>query len=1210
MDDSERPDDNRGLPGDATTIGGIAGSTGGKPMPDLTGGFVDRYRLVREVGRGGMGVVYEARDEKLDRPVAIKVLPARAIDDRARERFLREARAAAALNHSNIVAIHDAGEEDGRPFLVMEFVEGSSLDGRSPASLGEAIEIARRVCDALEHAHDRGLVHRDLKPGNVLISTDADPVVKLTDMGIALARGAARVTRPGAITGTPTYMAPEQALGKEVDGRADLYSLGVMLYDWATGRPPFEGDDALEVVSQHIHAPVVPPTTIRPDLPAGLESVILRLLQKEPDDRFAAAADVREALGNLGAARGVAPEPGHVPIEGLTRGRMVGRKTELARLQDLWRGAAVEGRSHMALVSGEPGVGKTRLAHEVTATAQLDGALVLTGGCYENEATTPYLPFLEAFRRIVRERTDDDLAEILGDAAGEIALLAPEIESRLGPFSARPNLSPQEHRLRMFDHVARFLGRLATPHGLLFFIDDLQWADHGSLALLHYLLRHMASVGVLFLGTYREVELDRAHALSKALVDWDRERLATRLRLDRLSRGETARMISTLLGKQDPPVAFVEPLHRETEGNPFFVEEIVKALIAEGGLVREGSIWRYRSTEEFVLPQSVKAAIGSRLERVSEPCVDALRTAAVVGKVFDFEELASVARVDEDALLDALDEASVAQLIAPGGGESFRFTHDKIREVLYDELNPIRRRRLHGRIAEGLERLHDRGVGVAVEDLAHHFVESGDYEKGLLYAERAADAARRVFAWNEALEMLGRARECADVLEREEEALRIEEAMGDAAWAGGDLGAAAAHFERVLSAVSDPDRRNALRSKAGEVYVVSGDPRGLEHVRTALAELDRSRLPRETAHATMIQARYHHLAGELQRAAETYRPAIELAEAAGDPDLLVRMYSFLSGTHQHLAEFDESDAAARRAIEIGEADDIPSGIMLGNEFLSENSFFRGRWTDAVRYGEAEEALARECHADERLGWSRLRAFSLHALGRLDEAERLFRAGIEECGRTGDRRLELFLRMGLADCVLARGRTSEADDLATTAVSGADEAELMAHRIIGRATLIRVMLRRGRAEDAAREARVGVGLWKTSGSLGAGLINGAAFAEGLVGGGSLDEAREVLETHRELAEHTSATARYGQNLRVQGLLATREGRTDNALTLLDQAIATFEAHDSVIDLARALGDRAALLGERGRSDDAAAALDRARELLDLCGATRAVLGGSA
>src|SRR5215813_10592259 len=255
-----------------------------------------RYRLDSLIGRGGMGVVYRATDLELHRRVAVKVISENSSDD-ARERLLREARAAAALNHPHIISVFDVGEANGMPFFVMEFVNGPSLSKAPPADLSRVVEVAVQICDALDHAHANSIVHRDLKPDNVLLSAVGQTgSVKLADLGLALPGYGTRISRAGVIVGTAAYMAPEQALGQSVDGRTDLYALGVLLYEQTTGRLPFSGGEPLAVVSQHVHAPVVPPRVLRPDLPRALEAVILRLLQKNPTDRFATARETAAAL--------------------------------------------------------------------------------------------------------------------------------------------------------------------------------------------------------------------------------------------------------------------------------------------------------------------------------------------------------------------------------------------------------------------------------------------------------------------------------------------------------------------------------------------------------------------------------------------------------------------------------------------------------------------------------------------------------------------------------------------------------------------------------------------------------------------------------------------------------------------------------------------------------------------------------------------------
>jgi len=225
-----------------------------------------------------MGVVYRAHDTTLERDVAVKVLSSTTLGTEGRARLLREAQAAAQLNHPNVVSVHDAGqaaEIGGTPFIVMELVEGASLRERRPQALEGTLAIARQVCAALEHAHAHGIMHRDLKPGNVLIAPDGH--AKLADFGLARTADS-QLTTEGTIVGTVSYLAPEQALGEEIDHRADLYALGVMLYELTTGQLPFTGDDPVAVILQHLHAPVVPPSTHDPEIPPAVDALIVRLL--------------------------------------------------------------------------------------------------------------------------------------------------------------------------------------------------------------------------------------------------------------------------------------------------------------------------------------------------------------------------------------------------------------------------------------------------------------------------------------------------------------------------------------------------------------------------------------------------------------------------------------------------------------------------------------------------------------------------------------------------------------------------------------------------------------------------------------------------------------------------------------------------------------------------------------------------------------------
>lgn len=327
----------------------------------------DRYQIGPKLGHGGMGAVFRAYDKRLEREVAVKVMGSSLLDlgEKGRARFLREARAIAQLNHPNILDVYDVGDDQGEPFIVMELIEGQSLYDHPPRDLEAIIGITRQICAALEHAHAHGIVHRDLKPGNVLVTSQGQ--VKLTDFGLARLTFASNLTSGQTLIGTPLYMAPEQALGQEIDGRADLYALGVMLYEWTTGRYPFNDDDPMTIVAQHIHAPVISPRTLRSDLSPALEAIILKLLAKTPAERFASAQEVSQALTEHSAASLLKPGPATPPTQlPVPPTSFIGRQEELARLT----AQLADKNCRLLTILGHGGVGKTRLALQAAAQAE------------------------------------------------------------------------------------------------------------------------------------------------------------------------------------------------------------------------------------------------------------------------------------------------------------------------------------------------------------------------------------------------------------------------------------------------------------------------------------------------------------------------------------------------------------------------------------------------------------------------------------------------------------------------------------------------------------------------------------------------------------------------------------------------------------------------------------------------------------------------
>ena len=257
-----------------------------------------RYMVRRFLGEGGKKKVYLAHDSLLDRDVAFALIKTEGLDAAARERVTREAQAMGRLGaHPHIVTVFDIGEEDGQPYLVLPVLAGGDVEGRDREGAGarlpleQAIKIATETCLGLEFVHAKGIVHRDLKPGNVWLAEDGRAMIG--DFGLAVAVDRSRLTQAGMMVGTVNYMPPEQAMGGEMDARSDLYSLGAMLYEMVCGRPPFVGDESVAIIGQHLNTPPVAPRWHRPDCPPALETLILRLLEKDPAKRPASAPEVR-----------------------------------------------------------------------------------------------------------------------------------------------------------------------------------------------------------------------------------------------------------------------------------------------------------------------------------------------------------------------------------------------------------------------------------------------------------------------------------------------------------------------------------------------------------------------------------------------------------------------------------------------------------------------------------------------------------------------------------------------------------------------------------------------------------------------------------------------------------------------------------------------------------------------------------------------------
>jgi tetratricopeptide (TPR) repeat protein/predicted Ser/Thr protein kinase len=849
------------------------------------------YRILGKIGEGGMGEVYKAEDSRLGRYVAIKRLPPEtAQDQKARQRLLREARSASALNHPNIVTIYAIEAADDADFIVMEYVEGETLKAmidRGPLELPRLIDVGAQVAEALTAAHAIGLIHRDLKPANIVVTPQGR--AKVLDFGLAKlhrpqagtgdfggATMTADLTDAGMIIGTIAYMSPEQSRGEPLDFRTDLFSLGTVLYETATGQVPFRGPSLLAIMHDIATLNPTPPGAFRPDLPREFDVLLEKLLAKDRDRRDCSAAELAVALRRLAGSAppsrlDIAPPPASGGPEAF-----VGREPELKRLGEaLQRAGASSGR--VVFLTGEPGIGKTALGDAFLRVARRrDPSLLASRGrCVEQYGPgEAYLPWLDALGGLLEGPHRERILGVLRTHAPTWCLHLPAAFDSSGIHEQLLRETIGATKERMLREMGDALGALAAGTPMVVLLEDLHWADPSSVDLLRHLGQRIPHQRLLVLGTYRpeDVELSN-HPLKSCRLELQAHGLCEGLALSSLSHEDLAGYLDASFTPNDFPREFSALLLRTTEGHPLFATSLVQFLVERGDIANEGERWRLaRPLAEINLeaPESVRSMIARKIEALNEEDRKALQYATIEGEEFTSAVLAGLLGVDDLALEERLDRLDrVHRLISTLGEEElpdgtltvrYHFSHALYQDVLSGELVGKRQALLHRQVGELLVQHHgDQAPRIATQ-LAIHFERGRDFGRAVEYFIRAGDNAAVIYANSEAdvhfSHALGLVAKLP-VQDRGERESTILQKRGAANMVLSRFDQAVTDFDRVLElarTLEDPEREAAALNALALLFF------------------------------------YSHRLGEMVARAEE---AIRLAERAGNPILRAEAMLFI-----------------------------------------------------------------------------------------------------------------------------------------------------------------------------------------------------------------------------------------------------------------------------------------------------------------------------
>ena len=901
-----------------------------------------------------MGIVYKAEDTKLKRTVALKFLPPELTrNQRARKRFIQEAQAASALDHPNICVIYEIDEiEDEQMFISMAYYEGETLEQKienEPLEIEEIIDIALQVAQGLVKAHENGIVHRDIKPGNIIITNDG--TVKILDFGLAKLAGQVRITKTGATIGTVAYMSPEQARGEEVDHRSDIWSYGVVLYEMVTGQLPFRGEYNQAVIYSILNEEPEPLFCLRLEAPAELGRIVNQALVKNKNDRYQHAEQMLVDLKALkkGLKTGVLQERPQITAPFILAGEeevevpepiCVGREQELGRL-DKFLDQIFNVKGQMVFVTGEAGSGKTTLIQTFIHQAQKlhPDLIVASGKCDAHTGIgDPYLPFREVLclltgdvealweaGAITKEHATrlwnlipisvqalvhdgPDLLDTFVSGTGlvrrstnfaygwaEWLIQLKKLAERKKTAATVSNLQQSD----LFKQYASLLQTLSRQQPLLLILDDLQWADTGSVSLLFHLGRRIEGNRILLVGAFRstEVAMGRGgtrHPLESVVNEFRQVFGDFQIELDQ---AEGQHFVNAFIDTEPNrlSVSFRDTLFRQTEGHALFTVELLRSM-QDKGILAQDEEGRWIESAELnwnSLPARVDAVVGERISRLPENLKKVLTLASIEGEEFIAEVVARLQGINDREMIQLLSteldkrhnlvSALGVQRLNDQRLSRYRFRHVLFQKYLYNSLDEVERVYLHEEAGNVLENLFGEQADEIAVHLARHFKEAEMNKKAIDYLIQAGNRALRLSANDEAIDHFSQGLSLLKTLpesrdrSRQELILQIDLAVpliATKGWADSEVEKTYLRARELCHLVGDTSQRFTVLRGLWGFYAAGG------------------------------QIKNSHTLGE---------QLVEIAENAQDPALAVPAHRALGSSLLYLGEF----SAARTHLEQG-----------------------------------------------------------------------------------------------------------------------------------------------------------------------------------------------------------------------------------------------------------------------------------------------------
>ncbi len=1100
------------------------------------------YEVLESLGHGGMAEIYRARDSRLGREVALKFL-----DDQNAESFnriVREARAASALNHPNIVTIYEIGEHGGRRFIAMEFVRGQTLRRLlgTPEAFPRFGPLAQQVAHALAAAHAAGIVHRDIKPENIMVRDDG--YVKVVDFGLArLAPGgpgaAATVTMESTarqlLVGTPRYMSPEQVRTERATHASDIFSFGLVAYEWITGRHPFSAVTVLDLLHAIVNDEPIAPRRFNAAISPALETLVLEMVQKDPERR-PSASEVVERLGGLTTF-----VPASIALPETPKKHRVGRgreRTELAAAFD----TVVGGRGLLVGLLGEAGIGKTTLAEDFlkTIAGGQPAVYLAQGRCSERLAgTEAYLPLLEALDDLLHGEGRETVGRLVKAVAPTWYLqVVGSVEARgvIGDAGAASSERLKRELLALFEELSRL-------RPVVLFLDDVHWADLSTMDALGYVAARFDRLRVLVVATCRRAELQLTrHPFLPLMQDLVTRDLGRELSVGFLSQGDIAEYFALIFPGHRLPPELLALVNDRTEGNPLFMVDLIRDLRDRKVITNEDDEWVLTKPLSEVatdFPASIRSLIQRKIDVLDEEDRRILVGASVQGLRFDTAVVARALESDAGAVEDRLDRLErlhgfvslVGEQPMPDGtlSSQYRFAHVLYQNELYASLRPVRRATLSGAFARTLVSFHGRDAVPIASDLALLYETAKQHMDAARYFLMAVQKALKVFGYREAIALGTRGLAQLSLMPESQERAQLELEF--------QLVLGLSHA--VTKGYAAPEVEQAMM-RARELYSSSSDT---------------SRLFR----ALETLWTYYFARGELRRASDLGAELLTLASGPGDGRLLAVAHQSVGFPLTQCGRPAEGLAHLDQSIALD---------------------------DLERMDVKAASLTRVDSGTRALTWS---SMALGLLGYADQSHARLEKALARTQALRHPFSEAYARTIAAWCCHHRREPLEAQRHATAALAVSREHGLAQWVPTSLILLGWVLAESGQAQEGIDEVRKGLERYQATGA----QVNRPHFlgmlAEACIRGGQTDAALAALDEGLSIADKNLDLCWTAELHRLKGTLFAAAGDTVAAEKSFAVAIGIAHGQQARLLALRSTVSVCRLRTAQGKQQEAFAAL---------------------